>query len=84
MGINNLDFGRIVDYLILLILICSGLSYSKTELQRIIRQFERHLDYLRSEISESTYDKIIGVEARPKLKSLKNFINNLDFYLKID
>ncbi|MBJ6205158.1 Abi family protein, partial [Staphylococcus aureus] len=84
MGINNLDFDRIIDYLILLILICSGLSYSKTELQRIIRQFEQHLDYLRSEISESTYDKIIGVEARPKLKSLKNFINNLDFYLKID
>ena len=71
MGINNLDFDRIIDYLILLILICSGLSYSKTELQRIIRQFEQHLDYLRSEINESTYDKIIGVEARPKLKSLK-------------
>ena len=36
-GINNLDFDRIIDYLILLILICSGLSYSKTELQRIIK-----------------------------------------------
>lgn len=84
MGISNLEFGRIIDYLILLILICSGLSYSKTALQRIVRDFERNLDYLRSEISESTYDKIIGVQARPKLKSLKNFINNLDFYLKID
>ena len=35
MGINNLDFDRIIDYLILLILICSGLSYSKTELQEL-------------------------------------------------
>ncbi|HHC5406411.1 TPA: Abi family protein, partial [Staphylococcus aureus] len=54
------------------------------ELQRIIRQFEQNLDFLRSKISESTYDKIIGVRARPKLRSLKNFINNLDFYLKTD
>nr|WP_231563468.1 hypothetical protein [Staphylococcus schweitzeri] len=84
MGIHNLDFDRIIDYLILLILICAGLSYSKTELQRIISQFEQNLDYLRSKISESTYDKIIGVQARPKLRSLKNFINNLDFYLKTD
>nr|WP_239990998.1 Abi family protein [Staphylococcus arlettae] len=34
MGISNLEFDRIIDYLILLILICSGLSYSKTELQK--------------------------------------------------
>lgn len=84
MGITNLSFDRIIDYLILLILICSGLSYSKTELQKIIRQFEHNLDYLRAEISESTYDKIIGVQARPKLTKLKNFINNIDFHLKID
>ncbi|HDP5831257.1 TPA: Abi family protein [Staphylococcus aureus] len=84
MDIHNLDFDRIIDYLILLILICSGLSYYKTELQRIIKQFEQNLDFLRSKISESTYDKIIGVRARPKLRSLKNFINNLDFYLKTD
>lgn len=84
MDIHNLDFDRIIDYLILLILICSGLSYSKAELQRIIRQFEQNLDFLRSKISESAYDKIIGVRARPKLRSLKNFINNLDFYLKTD
>ena len=34
MDIHNLDFDRIIDYLILLILICSGLSYSKAELQK--------------------------------------------------
>ena len=45
MDIHNLDFDRIIDYLILLILICSGLSYSKAELQRIIRQFEQNLDF---------------------------------------
>lgn len=84
MGINNIEFDRIIDYLILLILICAGLSYSKTELQKIIKQFEQKLDALRLEVSESTYDKIIGVQARPKLISLKNFINNLDFYLKVD
>ncbi len=45
MDIHNLDFDRIINYLILLILICSGLSYSKTELQRIIKQFEQNLDF---------------------------------------
>lgn len=84
MGINNIEFDRIIDYLILLILICAGLSYSKTELKRIIKQFEQKLSYLRLEVSESTYDKIIGVQARPKLTDLKKFINNIDNYLNID
>ncbi len=45
MDIHNLDFDRIIDYLILLILICSGLSYSKTELQKIVQAIQTNLNF---------------------------------------
>ncbi|PTI83430.1 Abi family protein [Mammaliicoccus vitulinus] len=77
MGINNVKFNKIIDYLILVILICSGLSYSKTELRKIVRHFENYLNELRNNCTQSVYDRINGAHARPKLKELKIFIDNL-------
>lgn len=76
-GINHVKFDKIIDYLVLVILICSGLSYSKTELRKIVREFENNLDDLRENCTQSVYDKINGVYARPKLRNLKIFIDNL-------
>lgn len=53
-GVTDVNFNRIVDYLVLLILICGSLSYTKSELKRIVNYFEYHVESLRKSLSTST------------------------------
>ena len=79
MKVKNLEFNRIVDYLAVIILICSSLGYSKTELKRIVREFETSLNKLRNELKHniSVYDKIIGTDVRTKINQINTYINNI-------
>lgn len=79
MKVKNLEFNKIVDYLAVIILICSSLGYSKTELKRIVREFETSLNKLRNELNNniSVYDKIIGTDVRTKINQINTYINNI-------
>lgn len=66
-GVTNVSFDRIVDYLVLLILICGSLSYTKSELKRIVNSFENQVEDLRKSLSTPTYHKVIGTDVKEKL-----------------
>lgn len=83
-GVTEVKFDRIVDYLVLIILICGSLSYTKTELKKIVKSFESYVEVLRNSLSTSTYHKVIGTDVKKKIISIKNFINNLDNYLDVE
>lgn len=83
-GITDVKFNRIVDYLVLIVLICGSLSYTKTELKKIVKSFENHVEVLRNSLNTSTYHKVIGTDVKRKIGDLKIFINNLDNYLNVE
>lgn len=83
-GVTDVNFNRIVDYLVLLILICGSLSYTKPELKRIVNYFENQVEGLRESLSTSTYHKVIGTDVKRKISDIRNFINNLDKYLDVE
>ncbi|MFH4917478.1 Abi family protein [Staphylococcus cohnii] len=76
MHVKNLKFDRIVDYLAVIILISTALGYNKTELRKVVKTFELHLNELRYNLNVSTYDKVIGTDVRNKLRQINQYINN--------
>jgi len=83
-GISDINFNRIVDYLAVIVLICASLSYSKSELKKIVRTFELNAETLRNNLSTSTYHKVLGTDVKRKISDIKYFINNLDNYLNVE
>lgn len=76
MNVKDIHFNRIVDYLAVIVLIISSLGYNKTELRKVVKSFELHLNELRQNLNVSTYDKVIGTDVRSKLKQINQYINN--------
>lgn len=76
-GINNITFNTIVDYLILFIFIQKQLYISsKTELKRIVNNFEKIIEHFRPQIPTSVYHQIFHTDTKNKLESLKKFIKS--------
>lgn len=74
-GINNLTFGTITDYLILVIYQLKLLHVSKTEMKRIISRFEDIVEKLRSNIPINIFNQIIHTDNRSKIILLKKFVS---------
>lgn len=68
----------------MIVLICASLSYSKSELKKIVRTFELNAETLRNNLSTSTYHKVVGTDVKRKISDIKYFINNLDNYLNVE
>lgn len=75
-GINNLTFGTITDYLILVIYQLKLLHASKTEMRRIISGFEDIVEKLRANVPTSIFNQIIHTDNPSKILLLKKFISN--------
>ncbi len=74
--INNISFNTIVDYLILIVYILKNLCITKTELNKVVTEFERIADDFRNRIPISTYSKILYTDTRNKLNQLKIYLKN--------
>jgi abortive infection bacteriophage resistance protein len=72
--ITGITFISLVDYLILIIYILKSLRYSKTDLKRIILDFEKGCEKLRIIIPINIYNQIIPTDVKNKLIKLKQFI----------
>lgn len=81
MGIQDVKFKSIVDYLIL---ICASLSYTKSELEKVVDHFESHVEELRKALPTPTYHKVIGTDVKSKIGKTRDYIHNLDKYLSIE
>lgn len=74
--VSNIGFDSIVDYLVLLVYLLKKLKVSKTEMDRLVRDFESSIENLRKKIPVSIYSKIVHTDTRNKLCTLFKFIKS--------
>lgn len=73
-NVQSISFTSITDYLILIIYILKKLDKTKTELSKLLNDYLKSTDELKSKIPQNIYDQIILTNDKNKLKDLKNFI----------
>lgn len=74
--IQNITFNTITDYVILISFILKQLGVSKTEIQKMITDFNHIKEIYRPKIPYNIYSKIIHTDTNNKLLELKNFIKS--------
>lgn len=74
MGIANINFETIIDYVILIVYLLKNVQVSKKELNVFVNSFEAIADELRGKINISEYNKILHTDTRNKINLLKKYI----------
>ena len=72
--VTNIDFKTIVDYLVLIVYLLKNLNVSRTDIKKIISEFENITETLRKKISISIFSQIILTDTRNKLSLLRDFV----------
>lgn len=73
-GVSNLTFETITDYLVLVVYQLSLLRVSKNEMKRLISSFLSCTEKLREAIPVGIYNQIIRTDNNAKLEALRRFI----------
>jgi len=73
-SINNINFDNIVDYLIIIIYLLKKLGIQKTELKRLVRNFNLISERLRKDIPVPIHTSIMGSDLKKKLFGIKRYI----------
>lgn len=73
-GVKNVNFGTIVDYIILITFVMKKCGCSKTEMKQFVAHFSQLYEELRASVPLEIYSKIIHTDTRTKLIKLKCFI----------
>lgn len=74
MGVKNISFTTITDYLILIIFVLELIGESKTEYKRLIKDYSETVERLHSLIPNNTFNQIMSTDFRNKLDELKKHI----------
>lgn len=72
--VNNITFGSIVDYILLIAFIMAILERSKTEILSYIKQFEDICQKLNKSVPFNIYSKIVYTDTNAKLNAFKSYI----------
>lgn len=75
--INDISFGKIEDYFVLIVYVLNCLKVSKNDILKFITEFEDGIETLRKQIPISIYNQIINTETKNKIKSLRMFLNKI-------
>lgn len=73
-NIQHIDFGFLIDYFILIMLLSKKIGMSKTEMKKIIRDFREETLILKNSVTQSIYDRIVGTHIVNKLNQLENYV----------
>lgn len=73
-NINDIDFEKITDYLIIHVYILKKLGSAKRDLRKLIRTFYVLAERLKQNVPESIYNEILGEHYSDKLVQLRKFI----------
>lgn len=73
-GINNITFESIVDYVILIGFMMKLLECPKKKILAFIRLFEKNCEELRGKVSTSIFNTIVYTDTRNKLNLLKKYL----------
>ena len=74
LGISNITFNSIVDYIVLIAFVMSLLECPKKQIQVFIHQFEEACDVLKKSVPMNIFSKIIYTDTKAKLIGIKNII----------
>lgn len=74
-GVKDISFETITDYLILLIYQLKLLEVPKTDMKRLIADFENALERLRNNIPISIFNQIIHTDNSSKIAQLKKYVS---------
>jgi abortive infection bacteriophage resistance protein len=74
--VNHINFITIVDYLILVVYLLKNFLVARTELKKIISDFQNTSESLRRQIPINIYSQIIPTDTRNKLAALRKFIRS--------
>lgn len=74
-GIKSITFDTITDYLIMIVYILKLLGSTKTELKRIVRDYEDIVEHLRKAIPTNIFSQIVHTNSTSKVHKLKQFIS---------
>jgi len=75
-GINNIDFKYIDAYFILTVYVLRKMKVTKTECKQLITAYNAAKEALRSEISTSVWNQILGSATRSNMNMLTAYIKN--------
>lgn len=74
MGIGEVNFTDITDYIVLIVYLMCKMRLSKTECKQFISQFEAILEHFRIELPFNIYSKVIKTNARTKLAAAREYV----------
>lgn len=72
--IKNLEFKYLIDFLVIIIFLLKQISTPKTELKRIVRNFDSNRVFLFNALPFKAYSEIMGTDVQNKIKGLNEFI----------
>ena len=72
--VQGINFNTITDYIILISFILKQLEVSKTEISKMISDFDHLKEEFRKKIQYNIYSKIIHTDTNNKLLELRNYI----------
>ena len=74
MGIKQVDFSDITDYVVLLIYLMKKMQFTKTECRQFINGYVGIVERYRSELPTTIYTQFIRTSTRNKLKAAQRFV----------
>jgi abortive infection bacteriophage resistance protein len=75
-SIQNITFGNIFDYIILVVYILKCLRVSKSEINKLVSSFEEMTEQLRRSVPVQIYSRIIPTNTRRDLVKLSIFVRS--------
>lgn len=73
-GCSNIDFSTITDYIIIISILLKKYGITKTEINRLINEYEKVIEDFRTNIPINIYSQVIHSDTKNKLTILRNFI----------
>lgn len=75
-GIKNITFNSITDYIVLVVYLLKCLRVPKSDIRRIVADFQKSIEALRKQLPPSIFAKIVLTDTRSKLDGLNKFISS--------
>lgn len=71
-GCSNIDFSTITDYIIIISILLKKYGITKTEINRLINEYEKVIEEFRTKIPINIYSQVIHSDTKNKLTILRN------------
>lgn len=75
-GVPNITFDTITDYIVLIVYQEKLLGSTKTDMKRLVKDYEERVERLRQSIPISIFNQIIHTDNHQKMKKLREYISS--------